>query len=88
MCTDQMQTKVMLIVHHNPFHFSTTQSGLTLDTLAIVDGSSSNTDAFDEFEGTISATLFGSDISVGYADDVNSDISYYGVQVQQQSLDQ
>jgi len=58
--------------------FSTTQSGLTLDTLAIVDGSSSNTDAFDEFEGTISATLFGSDISVGYADDVNSDISYWG----------
>ena len=59
--------------------FSTTQSGLTLDTLAIVDGSSSNTDAFDEFEGTISATLFGSDVSVGYADDVNSDISYWGV---------
>ena len=58
--------------------FSTTQSGLTLDTLAIVDGSSSNTDAFDEFEGTLSATLFGSDISVGYADDVNSDISYWG----------
>jgi len=59
--------------------FSTTQSGLTLDTLAIVDGSSSNTDAFDEFEGTLSATLLGSDISVGYADDVNSDISYWGV---------
>ena len=58
---------------------STTQSGLTIDTLAIVDGSSSNTDAFDEFEGTISATVFGSDISVGYADDVNNDITYYGV---------
>ena len=58
--------------------FSTTQSGLTLDTLAIVDGSSSNTDAFDEFEGTLSATVFGSDISIGYADDVNNDITYYG----------
>ena len=59
--------------------FSTTQSGLTLDSLAIADGSSSNSNAFDEFEGTISATFLGSDISVGYADDVNNDISYYGV---------
>ena len=58
--------------------FSTTQSGLTLDSLAIIDGSSSNTDSFDEFEGTLSATLFGSDISLGYADDVNNDITYYG----------
>jgi len=58
--------------------FSTTQSGLTFDSLAIADGSSSNTDAFDEYEGTLSATLFGSDISVGYADDVNNDITYYG----------
>ena len=59
--------------------FSTSLSNLTVDTLAIVDGSSSNTDAFDEFEGAISATLLGSDISVGYADDVNNDITYYGV---------
>ena len=58
--------------------FSTSLSNITVDTLAIVDGSSSNTDAFDEFEGTISATLLGSDISVGYADDVNNDITYYG----------
>ena len=34
---------------------------------------------FDEFEVTISTKLFGSDLSVGYADDVNSDISYWGV---------
>jgi len=59
--------------------FSTSLSNITVDTLAIVDGSSSNTDAFDEFEGTVSATLLGSDISVGYADDVNNDITYYGV---------
>ena len=58
--------------------FSSSLSSITVDTLAIVDGSSSNTDAFDEFEGTISATLLGSDISVGYADDVNNDITYYG----------
>ena len=63
----------------NSLKFSTTQSGLTLDTIGIVDGSSSNTNAFDEFEVTISTKLFGSDLSVGYADDVNSDISYWGV---------
>ena len=58
--------------------FTTSMSNISVDTLAIVDGSSSNTDAFDEFEGTVSATLLGSDISVGYADDVNNDITYYG----------
>ena len=63
----------------NSMKFSTTQSGLTLDTIGIVDGSSTNTNAFDEFEVTISTKLLGSDISVGYADDVNSDISYWGV---------
>ena len=45
--------------------YSTTQSGLTLDTIGIVDGSSTNTNAFDEFEVTISTKLFGSDVSVG-----------------------
>ena len=54
-------------------------SGFTVDTLGIVDGSSSNTDAFDEIEITVSANLFGSDISVGWAHDVNNDISYWGV---------
>ena len=63
----------------NSLKFSTTQSGITLDSIGIVDGSSSNTNAFDEFEVTISTKLFGSDLSVGYADDVNSDISYWGV---------
>ena len=37
------------------------------------------TQMFDEFEVTISTKLFGSDLSVGYVDDVNSDISYWGV---------
>ena len=63
----------------NSMKFSTTQSGLTLDSIGIVDGSSTNTNAFDEFEVTISTKLLGSDVSVGYADDVNSDISYWGV---------
>ena len=63
----------------NSMKYSTTQSGLTLDTIGIVDGSSTNTNAFDEFEVTISTKLLGSDLSVGYADDVNSDISYWGV---------
>ena len=63
----------------NSMKFSTTQSGLTLDSIGIVDGSSANTNAFDEFEVTISTKLLGSDVSVGYADDVNSDISYWGI---------
>ena len=63
----------------NSIKYSITQSGLTLDSIGIVDGSSSNTNAFDEFEVTISTQLLGSDLSVGYADDVNSDISYWGV---------
>ena len=63
----------------NSMKYSTTQSGLTLDTIGIVDGSSTNTNAFDEFEVTISTKFLGSDLSVGYADDVNSDISYWGV---------
>ena len=63
----------------NSMKFSTTQSGITLDSIGIVDGSSTNTNAFDEFEVTISTKLFGSDLSVGYADDVNSDISYWGI---------
>ena len=65
----------------NSLKFSTTQSGITLDSIGIVDGSSSNTNAFDEFEVTLSTKLFGSDVSVGYADDVNSDISYWVLQV-------
>jgi predicted porin len=51
---------------------------VSVDALGIVDGSSSNTDAFDEYEWTVSTNLFDSDISVGYADDVNNDISYWG----------
>jgi len=51
---------------------------VSIDALGIVDGSSSNTDAFDEYEWTVSTNLFDSDISVGYADDVNNDISYWG----------
>ena len=54
---------------------------VSVDALGIVDGSSSNTDAFDEYEWTISTNLFDSDISVGYADDVNNDISYWGAGV-------
>ena len=50
----------------NSMKFSTTQSGLTLDTIGIVDGSSTNTNAFDEFEVTISTKILGSDISVSY----------------------
>ena len=63
----------------NSIKYSTTQYGLTLDSIGIVDGSSANTNAFDEFEVTISTKLLGSDVSVGYADDVNSDISYWGI---------
>ena len=62
----------------NSIAYSNDLGILSVDSLGIVDGSSSNTDAFDEFEVTVSTNLFDSDISVGYADDVNNDISYWG----------
>ena len=65
----------------NSIAYSNDLGILSVDSLGIVDGSSSNTDAFDEFEVTLSTNLFDSDISVGYADDVNNDISYWGAGV-------
>ena len=62
----------------NSIAYSNDLGILSVDSLGIVDGSSSNTDAFDEFEVTVSTKMFDSDISVGYADDVNNDISYWG----------
>ena len=48
-----------------------------LDVMAVVDGSSGQ-EGIDEYEVTLSHTLMGTDISVGYADDVANDISYWG----------
>ncbi len=48
-----------------------------LDVMAVVDGSSGQ-DGIDEYEVTLSHTIMGTDISVGYADDVANDISYWG----------
>ena len=62
----------------NSIAYSNDLGIVQVDSLGIVDGSSSNTNAFDEFEVTVSANMFDSDISVGYADDVNNDISYWG----------
>ena len=62
----------------NSIAYSNDLGIVSVDALGIVDGSSSNTDAFDEYEWTVSANMFDSDISVGYADDVNNDISYWG----------
>ena len=62
----------------NSIAYSNDLGIVSVDALGIVDGSSSNTDAFDEYEWTVSTNLFDSDISVGYADDVNNDISYWG----------
>ncbi len=61
----------------NSIAYSNDLGIVSVDALGIVDGSSSNTDAFDEYEWTVSANMFDSDISVGYADDVNNDISYW-----------
>ena len=35
-------------------------------------------DGIDEYEWAASAKVLGSEISIGYADDINSDISYWG----------
>jgi len=61
----------------NSIALSSSNGPLTLDSLAIVDGSSGE-DGIDEYEITLSANISGSDISVGYADDVVNDISYWG----------
>tara|TARA_Y100001963_G_C6773537_1_gene446151 strand:- start:53 stop:940 length:888 start_codon:yes stop_codon:yes gene_type:complete len=61
----------------NSIALSSSNGPLTLDSLAIVDGSSGE-DGIDEYEITLSTTFNGSDISIGYADDVANDISYWG----------
>ena len=48
-----------------------------LDVMAVVDGSSGQ-EGIDEFEVTLSHSLMGADVSIGYADDVVNDISYWG----------
>jgi hypothetical protein len=48
-----------------------------LDVMAVIDGSSGQ-DGIDEYEVTLSHTVMGTDVSIGYADDVANDISYWG----------
>ena len=48
-----------------------------LDVMAVVDGSSGQ-EGIDEYEVTLSHSLMGADVSIGYADDVVNDISYWG----------
>ena len=45
--------------------------------MAMVDGSSGQ-EGIDEYEVTLSHSLMGADVSIGYADDVVNDISYWG----------
>ena len=62
----------------NSVAYSHSANGLTVDALAIADGSSGDANAFDEYEYTISADVLGSSVSLGFADDVVNDISYWG----------
>ena len=48
-----------------------------LDVMAVVDGSSGQ-EGIDEYEVTLSHSRMGADVSIGYADDVVNDISYWG----------
>jgi hypothetical protein len=49
----------------------------SLSVMAMIDGSAGQ-DGIDMWEGTISHSIMGADVSVGYADDVVNDISYWG----------
>ena len=49
----------------------------SLSVMAMIDGSSGQ-DGIDMWEGTLSHSIMGADVSVGYADDVVNDISYWG----------
>ena len=49
----------------------------SLSVMAMVDGSSGQ-DGIDMWEGSLSHSMSGIDVSVGYADDVVNDISYWG----------
>jgi len=48
-----------------------------ISAMAMVDGSAGK-DGIDMWEGTLSHSIMGADVSVGYADDVVNDISYWG----------
>ena len=62
----------------NSIAYKHSANGLTVNAMAIADGSSGDANAFDEYEYTISADVFGSSVSLGFADDVVNDISYWG----------
>ena len=49
----------------------------TLSAMAMVDGSTGQ-DGIDMWEASLSHEIMGADVSVGYADDVVNDISYWG----------
>ena len=49
----------------------------TFSAMAVVDGSSGQ-DGIDMYEATLSHSMNGIDVAVGYADDVVNDISYWG----------
>ena len=49
----------------------------SLSVMAMIDGSAGQ-DGIDMWEGTLSHSIMGADVSVGYADDVVNDISYWG----------
>ena len=53
---------------------------LSFSALGLVNGTTgaNDQDGIDEYEWAASAKVLGSDISIGYADDINSDISYWG----------
>ena len=64
----------------NTIAFSTESNGISFSALGLVNGTTgaNDQDGIDEYEWAASAKVLGSEISIGYADDINSDISYWG----------
>ena len=64
----------------NTIAYSNEANGITFSALGLVNGTegANDQDGIDEYEWAASTELLGSKVSIGYADDINNDISYWG----------
>jgi hypothetical protein len=63
----------------NSLAYSNTIGKISINALTVVDGASGEDNGWDSYEWSASTEILDSQVSVGFADDVASDISYYGI---------
>ena len=63
----------------NSLAYSNTIGKISINALTVVDGASGEDNGWDSYEWSASTEILGSQVSAGFADDVASDISYYGI---------